>query len=120
MSIPTPRTRAARLTGQIADLLPELVRWRRGSKRSKPCVGSRLIVAVTVVAEVGEFSSLSTSPGQLMAYLGLTPSEAFQRHKRARVADHKGRERYWRGRALIEGASSYRCRMCPAEAARQD
>ncbi len=36
--------------------------------------GVALIVAVTVVAEVGDFSRFY-NPRQLMAYLGLTPSE---------------------------------------------
>jgi transposase len=35
---------------------------------------STFIVAVTVVAEVGDFNRFD-NPRQLMAYLGLTPSE---------------------------------------------
>ena len=36
--------------------------------------GVAFVVAVTVVAEVGDFSRFA-NPRQLMAYLGLTPSE---------------------------------------------
>jgi transposase len=36
--------------------------------------GVAFIVAVTVVAEVGDFNRFE-NPRQLMAYLGLTPSE---------------------------------------------
>lgn len=62
-----------RLTGQIADLLPSwslapvvaAIQARRGVA---------FIVSVTVVAEVGDYQRFDT-PRQLMAYLGLTPSE---------------------------------------------
>ena len=65
--------RLARLEQQIEELLPgcsmapvvEAVQAMRG-------IG--LIVPITVVAEVGDFSRFAT-PRQLMAYLGLVPSE---------------------------------------------
>ncbi len=97
--------RVERLTGQIADLLPhwnltpvvEAVQAMRG-------VG--FIVAVTVVAEVGDFRRFDT-PRQLMAYLGLTPSE----HSSGASVRRGGITKAGSGlarRALIEGAWSYR------------
>ena len=65
--------RVERLTKQIAELLPGL--------EPAPVVEAvqamrwvAFVVAVTVVAEVGDFSRFD-NPRQLMAYLGLTPSE---------------------------------------------
>lgn len=98
--------RVERLTGQIADLLPqwslapvvEVVQAMRG-------VG--FIVAVTVVAEVGDFNRFD-NPRQLMAYLGLTPSE----HSSGASVRRGGITKAGSGlarRVLIEGAWS--CRM---------
>lgn len=97
--------RVERLTGQIADLLPtwslapvvEAVQAMRG-------VG--FIVAVTVVAEVGDFQRFG-NPRQLMAYLGLTPSE----HSSGSSVRRGGITKAGSGlarRTLIEGAWSYR------------
>ncbi len=65
--------RIERLTGQIADLLPQ---WSLApvvaAVQAMRGVGFK--VAVTVVAEVGDFQRFD-SPRQLMAYLVLTPSE---------------------------------------------
>ncbi len=65
--------RVERLTGQIADLLPD---WSLAPvvKAVQAMRGVAFIVAVTVVAEVGDFQRFD-NPRQLMAYLGLTPSE---------------------------------------------
>ena len=63
------RAVAMRVTGQIADLLPQ---WSLAAVQAMRGVG--FIVAVTVVAEVGDFQRF-VNPRQLMAYLGLTPSE---------------------------------------------
>ena len=49
-------------------------RWRPSSRPCRPCAASALIVAVTVAAEVGDFYRFA-NPRQLMAYLGLVPSE---------------------------------------------
>jgi len=94
-----------RLTGQIVDLVPgwslapvvEAVQAMRG-------VG--FIVAVTVVAEIGDFRRFD-SPRQLMAYLGLTPSE----HSSGSSLRRGGITRAGSGlarRVLSEGAWSYR------------
>jgi transposase len=53
--------------------------------------GVALVVAVTVVAEVGDFRRFA-NPRQLMAYLGLVPSEhSSGRHRQAR-RHHQGRQ----------------------------
>jgi transposase len=65
--------RLARLERQIEELLP---RWSMApvveAVQAMREIG--LIVAVTVVAEVGDFSRFA-NPRQLTAYLGLVPSE---------------------------------------------
>ena len=65
--------RVAKLTGQIVELLPD---WDLApvveAVPAMRCVA--FIVAVTVVAEVVDFSRFG-NPRQLKAYLGLTPSE---------------------------------------------
>src|SRR5918998_1652877 len=65
--------RLARLERQIEELLPG---WSMAPvvEALQAMRGVGLIVAVTVVAEVGDFSRFA-SPRQLMAYLGLVPSE---------------------------------------------
>ena len=97
--------RVERLVAQIEDLLPswsmrpvvEAVRAMRG-------VG--LIVAVTVVAEVGDFSRFQ-NPRQLMAYLGLVPSEHSSGASVRRGGITKAGNALAR-RVLIEGAWTYR------------
>lgn len=64
------------------------------------------IVAVTVVAEVGDFQRFD-NPRKLMAYLGLTPSE----HSSGSSVRKGGITKAGSGlarRALIEGAWTYR------------
>src|ERR1700722_13640270 len=65
--------RVGRLTQQIEDMLPL---WSMAPVVTalQAMRGVALIVAVTVVAEVGDFSRFE-KPRQLMAYLGLVPSE---------------------------------------------
>jgi transposase len=72
-AIAEAEARVERLTGQIADLLPS---WgfAPGVAAVQAMRGVGFIVAVTVVAEVGDFGRFG-NPRQLMAYLGLTPSE---------------------------------------------
>ena len=94
-----------RLTGQIADILPS---WgfAPGVAAVQAMRGVGFIVAVTVVAEVGDFGRFG-NPRQLMAYLGLTPSE----HSSGASVRRGGITKAGRGlarRALIEGAWSYR------------
>ena len=71
--------------------------------------GVALIVAVTVVAEVGDFRRFD-NPRQLMAYLGLVPRE----HSRALGSTwrhHQGRQRLGAARALSRGPGPTECRL---------
>lgn len=97
--------RVERLTGQIADLLPD---WSLALvvEAVQAMRGVAFIVAVTVVAEVGDFQRFD-NPRQLMAYLGLTPSEHFSGNSVRRGGITKAGSGLAR-RALIEGAWSYR------------
>jgi hypothetical protein len=82
--------------------------------------GVGFIVAVTVVAEVGDFQRFD-NPRQLMPYLGLTPSE----HSSGASVRRGGITKAGSGlarRALIEGAWSYpmQARVSPKLLARLD
>lgn len=97
--------RVEKLTGQIAVLLPS---WTLAPvvEAVQAMRGVAFIVAVTVVAEVGDFRRFD-NPRQLMAYLGLTPSE----HSSGASVRRGGITKAGSGiarRALIEGAWSYR------------
>ena len=76
------------LTRQITEHLPD---WSMAPVAAaiQAMRGVALINAVTIVAEVGDFSRFD-NPRQLMAYLGLVPSE----HSSGDAArrDHKGRQ----------------------------
>lgn len=99
--------RVLRLTGQIRELIPQ---WRRapwvaayGALR-----GVSLIVAATVVAEVGDLSRFN-NPKELMAYLGLVPSEhssgaCVRRGRITKTGNGHAR------RVLVEAAWAYRLR----------
>jgi transposase len=98
-------TRRDRLTVQIEELLPN---WSLA-----PTVGSlqamrgvALVAAVTVVAEVGDFRRF-TNPRQMMAYLGLVPSERSSGGSVRRGGITKAGNALAR-RVLIEGAWTYR------------
>ena len=97
--------RVERLTTQIADLLPS---WSLAPvvEAMQAMRGVAFIVAVTVVAEVGDFQRFD-NPRQLMAYLGLTPSEYSSGATVRRGGITKAGSGLAR-RALIEGAWSYR------------
>lgn len=97
--------RVGRLTDQIAAQLPD---WSLAPvvDAVQAMRGVAFIVAVTVVAEVGDFNRFG-NPRQLMAYLGLTPSEASSGAKVRRGGITKAGSGLAR-RALIEGAWSYR------------
>jgi transposase len=68
--------------------------------------GVQWTVAVTTVAELGDISRF-TNPRQLMAYLGLTPSEYSSGEKRTQGGITKTGNGHAR-RAIIEGAWAYR------------
>ena len=97
--------RVDRLTQQITEHLPD---WSMApiAAAIQAMRGVALINAVTIVAEVGDFSRFG-NPRQLMAYLGLVPSEqssggAVRRGGITKAGNVQAR------RALIEGAWTYR------------
>ena len=97
--------RRDRLTGQIEELLPS---WSMAPVvvALQAMRGVALVVAVTVVAEVGDFRRFA-NPRQLMAWLGLVPSE----HPSGSKVERGGITKAGNGRArrvLVEGAWSYR------------
>jgi len=97
--------RRDRLTRQINELLPS---WSMAPVAlALPAMrGVALVVAVTVVAEVGDFRRFA-NPRQLMAYLGLVPSEHSSGGSIRRGAITKAGNSLAR-RVLIEGAWTYR------------
>src|SRR5262249_40478166 len=98
-------TRRDRLTQQIEALLPN---WPMAPVVAalQSMRGVALIVAVTVVAEVGDFRRFA-NPRQLMAYLGLVPSEHSSGGSIRRAGITKAGNALAR-RVLIEGAWTYR------------
>lgn len=68
--------------------------------------GVQLVVAVTIVAELGDLSRFDT-PKQLMSYLGLTPSEYSSGERQRRGGITKTGNHHAR-RILIEAAWAYR------------
>ena len=97
--------RVGRLTGQIAALLPT---WSLAPvvQAIQAMRGVALVVAVTLASEVGDFRRFA-HPRQLMAYLGLVPSERSSGSTVRRGRITKAGSAHAR-RALIEGAWTYR------------
>ena len=94
--------RVERLQRQIEDLAQD---WSQAPVVAalQAMRGVAFVVAVTLVAEVGDFSRFA-NPRQLMAYLGLVPSEHLQRTRRASGSESlQGRKCFWRDEPLIEG-----------------
>jgi transposase len=97
--------RRDRLTRQIEELLPS---WSMAPVvvALQAMRGVALVVAITVVAEVGDFRRFA-HPRQLMAYLGLVPSE----HSSGSIVRRGGITKAGNAlarRMLIEGAWTYR------------
>jgi transposase len=99
--------RVQRLTGQIRELVPA---WRRAPlvAASQALRGVSLIVAATVAAEVGDLGRFQ-NPKELMAYLGLVPSEhssgaSVRRGRITKTGNGHAR------RVLVEAAWAYRLR----------
>jgi len=99
--------RVLRLTGQIRELIPP---WRRAPfvAAYQALRGVSLIVATTMVAEVGDLSRFK-NPKELMAYLGLVPSEhssgaSVRRGQITKTGNGHAR------RVLVEAAWAYRWR----------
>lgn len=99
--------RVQRLTEQIRELLPQ---WRHAPfvAAYQALRGVSLIVAATVVAEIGDLSRFR-NPKELMAYLGLVISEhssgaAVRRGRITKTGNGHAR------RVLVEAAWAYRLR----------
>jgi transposase len=97
--------RLERLTGQVAELVPS---WPMAPVVAayQALRGVAFLTAVTFAAEIGDVRRFD-SPRQLMAYLGLVPSESStgERVRRGGITKAgSGRAR----RVLIEGAWTYR------------
>jgi transposase len=97
--------RRDRLTRQIEEMLPG---WSMAPVVAalQAMRGVALVVAVTVVAEVGDFRRFANAR-QLMAYLGLVPSEHSSGSTIRRSGITKAGNTLVR-RVLIEGAWTYR------------
>ena len=97
--------RRERLTGQIVELLPN---WSMAPlvEALQAMRGIALIVAVTLVSEVGDLSRFE-HPSQLMAYLGLVPSEDSSGERRRRGSITKAGNNEAR-RIMVEAAWGYR------------
>ena len=96
--------RVTRLTEQIVSLL-EPWRWRAVVAALQALRGVSLIVAVTVVAEVGDLTRFT--PRALMAFLGLVPSEYSSGPRRRQGGITKTGNAHVR-RVLAEAAHAYR------------
>jgi transposase len=99
--------RVQRLTAQIRELLPQ---WRQAPfvRAYQALRGVSLIVAATVAAEIGDLGRFA-NPKELMAYLGLVPSEhsSGATVRRGRITKTgNGHAR----RVLVEAAWAYRLR----------
>ena len=104
-AVQSAERRVVQLVLQIEHLLPS---WSLAPivQALQAMRGVALIVAVTVAAEVGDFSRFA-KPRQLMAYLGLVPSERSSGGTVRRGGITKAGNALAR-RVLIEGAWTYR------------
>ena len=96
--------RVERLSAQIHQLLPQ---WDRAPlvHALQALRGVAPIVAVTTVAEIGDLERFA-NPRQLMAYLGLVPSEHSSGNSTRRGGITKSGNGHVR-RALVEAAHAY-------------
>jgi transposase len=104
-AVETAEARRDRLTTQIEAILPD---WTLGPVVAalQTMRGMALVNAATLIAELGDLSRF-TNPRQLMAYLGLVPSE----HSSGTSIKRGGITKAGNGaarRLLIEAAWSYR------------
>jgi transposase len=99
------KERVQRLTEQIQQLLPE---WQLFPivQALQSMRGVSTIVAATTVAEIGDLKRFPT-PGDLMSYLGLVPSEHSSGPKTKRGSITKAGNGHVR-RVLTEAAWAYR------------
>jgi transposase len=97
--------RVKRLDGQIAEFVPS---WSLAPVIAalQAMRGIGLLCAVTLAAEIGDFTRFP-NPRQLMAYLGLVPSESSSGARIRRAGITKAGNSRAR-RILVEGAWTYR------------
>jgi transposase len=107
MAVEESSARVARLTWAIEQQLQSW-RWRSLVQVLQACRGIQLIHAVRIVAELGDLSRFG-HPRQLMAYLGLIPSEDSSADRRHQGAITKAGNASAR-RALVEAAWAYQYR----------
>lgn len=111
-------SRIARLTRAI-EQVAEGWRFAPVVKQLQALRGVQFVHAVTLLSELGDLSRF-TEPRQLMAYLGLVPTENSSGERRRQGAITKSGNRFAR-RALIEAAWAYQhpARVTPIIARRQ-
>jgi transposase len=104
-AIEDAETRLERLTQQVAEMVPS---WSMAPviEAYQTMRGVAFLTAVTFVAEIGDVRRFET-PRQLMAYLGLVPSERSTGERVRRGSITKAGNPRAR-RVLIEGAWTYR------------
>jgi transposase len=104
-AVEAAETRRDRLTAQIEAMLPD---WTLAPVVAavQTMRGMALVNAATLIAELGDLSRF-TNPRQLMAYLGLVPSEHSSGASIKRGGITKAGNRAAR-RLLVEAAWSYR------------
>ncbi len=100
----------------IAELIPGSP-WEQTVARLRCLRGIDTLSAVRLCAEVGEFERFAKA-GQLMSYLGLTPSEDTSGEKRRLGAITKTGSRHAR-RLLVEAAWHYRRAPAKGQALRR-
>jgi transposase len=106
-SVNEAAARVERLTEELRKLLPT---WKRAPivKALEVLKGVSFVTAMTLVSEVGSFSRFG-NPKQLMAFLGLVPTEHSSGEKRRQGAITKAGNAHVR-RILAEAAWAYHVR----------
>jgi transposase len=104
--------RVQRLTTDISELVE---RWTLGPlvRALQALRGVDLVTAVVLAAEIGDFQRFRT-PKQLMAYLGLVPSEHSSGGDRRQGGITRTGNRHARW-VLVEAAWNYRFRPCASQ-----
>ena len=104
--------RVERLTADITELVE---RWTLGPlvRALQALRGVDLVTAVVLAAEIGDFKRFAT-PKQLMAYLGLVPSEHSSGGTRRQGGITRTGNRHARW-ILVEAAWNYRFRPCASK-----
>jgi transposase len=106
------RERVQRLTADISELVE---RWSLGPlvRALQALRGVDLVTAVVLAAEIGDFKRFRT-PKQLMAYLGLVPSEHSSGGNRQQGGITRTGNRHARW-VLVEAAWNYRFGPCASK-----